>query len=95
MSFWASTDCPACLPTQSWDESRQRLERRRIAMMLAHITEEDLNAMRELIESGRVRPVVDRIFPLDETANAIRYIEGEKNRPGHAREKVIVSMDKK
>ncbi len=43
--------------------------------------------MRELLETGKVKPVVDRRFELSETADALRYL-GE----GHARGKVIISM---
>jgi NADPH:quinone reductase-like Zn-dependent oxidoreductase len=66
---------------------------KKVGMMLAHITPEDLNAMKQLIEAGKVRPVIDRTFPLSETADAIRYCEGEKSRPGHARGKVIITMN--
>ncbi len=67
--------------------------KKKIGMMLARITPEDLNAMKELIEAGKVRPVIDRTFALDETADAIRHCEGEKHRPGHARGKVVVTMN--
>ncbi len=65
---------------------------KKIGMMLAKITAEDLTVMKELIEAGKVRPVVDRIYPLIEAADAIRYCEGEKHRPGHARGKIVVTM---
>jgi len=48
---------------------------------------EDLAALRELVATGAVTPVVDRTFPLDSTADAIGYV-GE----GHARGKVVVSV---
>lgn len=41
----------------------------------------------ELIEAGKLTPVVDRTYPLSETAAAIRYVRG-----GHARAKVVVTM---
>ncbi len=47
----------------------------------------DLDVLTGLIESGRVRPVVDRCYPLDETAEAIRYVEA-----GHARGKVVITV---
>ena len=47
----------------------------------------DLVALRELIESGRVAPAIDRVFPLGETAAAIRYLLD-----GHARGKVVISV---
>ncbi len=49
---------------------------------------EDLAALTELIEAGNVTPVVDRTFPLGETAKALAYY-GE----GHARGKVVITVD--
>jgi NADPH:quinone reductase-like Zn-dependent oxidoreductase len=42
--------------------------------------------MKELIEAGKVKPVIDRCYPLSETAEALRYY-GE----GHARGKVVIT----
>lgn len=47
----------------------------------------DLQRLRELIEAGRVAPVIDRTYPLTQAADAIRYIE-----TGHARGKVVISV---
>ncbi|MGZ5422871.1 MAG: NAD(P)-dependent alcohol dehydrogenase [Aeromicrobium sp.] len=47
----------------------------------------DLAALRELIEAGKVTPVIDRTYPLHETAAAIRYVQ-----EGHARGKVIIAV---
>ncbi len=48
----------------------------------------DLDLMRELIEAGHVKPVIDRTYPLSQTAEAFRYY-GE----GHARGKVVITVD--
>jgi NADPH:quinone reductase-like Zn-dependent oxidoreductase len=48
----------------------------------------DLDFMKELIEAGRVKPVIDRCYPLRETAEALRYY-GE----GHARGKVVITVE--
>jgi len=48
---------------------------------------EDLVVLKELIESGKVTPVIDRTYPLSETPEAIGYV-GE----GHARGKVVITM---
>jgi NADPH:quinone reductase-like Zn-dependent oxidoreductase len=48
---------------------------------------ENLAALKELIESGEVTPVIDRTYPLSETAAAIRYVEVE-----HARAKVVITV---
>lgn len=47
----------------------------------------DWLALRDLLETGKVTPVIGRTFPLDRTADAIRYF-GE----GHARGKVVITV---
>jgi NADPH:quinone reductase-like Zn-dependent oxidoreductase len=58
-----------------------------VVFYIAKLTREDLQVMRELIESGKVTPVVERTYPLSETAEALRYL-GE----GHARGKIVVTV---
>ena len=48
---------------------------------------EDLVFMKELLETGKVVPVIDRCYPLSETAEAIRYLE-----EGHAQGKVAITV---
>ena len=43
--------------------------------------------MRELIESGKLAPVIDRTYPLSEAPEAIRYLEVE-----HARAKFVITV---
>ena len=47
---------------------------------------DDLVILKELVESGKLRPVIDRTYPLHETPAALGYIEG-----GHVRGKVVVT----
>ena len=54
---------------------------------VAKLTGDDVNAMGELLASGKVRTFVERTYPLTEAAEAFRYI-GE----GHAQGKVIVTV---
>jgi NADPH:quinone reductase-like Zn-dependent oxidoreductase len=49
---------------------------------------EDLVSVKELIEAGKVKPVVDRRYPLSEVAEAFRYYA-----KGHVRGKVVIIMD--
>ena len=49
-------------------------------------SKEDLQSLIELIESGKVTPVIDRTHPLSEVPEAIRYLE-----EGHARGKVVIT----
>src|SRR5215213_4798744 len=48
---------------------------------------EDMIILKDLIEAGKVTPVIDRTFPLSEVPEAIRYLE-----EGHARGKVVVTL---
>src|SRR5207253_7629995 len=58
-----------------------------MSMMLAEIRQEDLTVMRDLMEAGKVTPVVDKTYPLSQVREAIKYLEA-----GHARGKVILTM---
>ena len=49
---------------------------------------QDLLVMKELIEAGKVVPVIDRRYSLGETAEAIRYLE-----EGHAQGKVVITVE--
>jgi NADPH:quinone reductase-like Zn-dependent oxidoreductase len=48
---------------------------------------EDMLVLKELIESGKVTPVIDRTYPLSQVPEAIRYLE-----EGHARGKVVITV---
>jgi NADPH:quinone reductase-like Zn-dependent oxidoreductase len=50
--------------------------------------QKDLAFMKGLLEAGKVVPVIDRIYPFKETAEALRYL-GQ----GHARGKVVITME--
>ncbi len=59
-----------------------------LRFFLSHWSAEDLGTIAGLLESGKVRSVIDRRYPLAEAAEAMRYLEG-----GRARGKVIVTMN--
>jgi NADPH:quinone reductase-like Zn-dependent oxidoreductase len=61
---------------------------RKCAFFVAKITREDLTVLRELVEAGKVKPVVERTYPLSEAIEALEYM-GE----GHARGKVAITID--
>jgi NADPH:quinone reductase-like Zn-dependent oxidoreductase len=46
-----------------------------------------LQSLVPLIEAGRLKPVIDRVFPLEQTADAHRYLE-----TGRARGKVVIKV---
>jgi len=56
--------------------------------ILTHKPNKDLALMKELFEAGRVKPVIDKRYPLSEVPEALRYF-GE----GHARGKVVITLE--
>lgn len=61
--------------------------RQRLRALMSAEREEDLRHCGELIEAGKVTPIVDRTYPLSEVPEAIRYL-----REGHARGKVVITV---
>jgi NADPH:quinone reductase-like Zn-dependent oxidoreductase len=57
---------------------------------LARPNKEDLTIVRDLMKSGKVKPVIDRRYNLTEAPQGIRYLEQR-----HARGKVIISLENK
>lgn len=55
--------------------------------MLVKPNPQDLAIVRDMLSAGKIKPVIDRRYPLAETADAIRYIE-----EGHAGGKVIINV---
>ncbi len=60
--------------------------RQNLRRYLSAPNHEDLVVLKELVESGKVTPVIDKTYPLRETPAALGYIEG-----GHARGKVVIT----
>jgi NADPH:quinone reductase-like Zn-dependent oxidoreductase len=60
----------------------------KMGMMLAELNQKDLTFLADLMQSGKVTPVIDRTYKLSDLPDAIRYLE-----QGHARGKVVVSVD--
>lgn len=58
-----------------------------VASFTAQPNQADLLTLKDLLESGKIRSVIDRTYPLAQTADAIRYLE-----TGRARGKVIVTV---
>ena len=64
-----------------------RFVRQGLSTWIATQPKEDLEVLHELLEAGKVTPVVDRTFPLSEVPEAIRYLRG-----GRARGKVVITV---
>ncbi|HVU67419.1 MAG TPA: zinc-binding dehydrogenase, partial [Ktedonobacteraceae bacterium] len=61
--------------------------KQKMGNVLAGPDQQDLAFLGELLERGKVVPVIDRRYPLSEVAQAIRYLE-----EGHARGKVVITV---
>ena len=59
----------------------------KMGMIMAELNKKDLTILGDLMQSGKVTPVIDRTYPLSQIAEAIRYLE-----QGHARGKVIITV---
>lgn len=61
--------------------------RQKVAPFLARVTNDNMVALKELVEAGKLSPVIDRTYPLSQTAEAIRYLE-----EGLVRGKVAITV---
>ena len=59
-----------------------------MGMMMADSNQKDLTILADMMQSGKVKAVIDRTYKLDQVPDAIRYLE-----QGHARGKVIITVD--
>jgi NADPH:quinone reductase-like Zn-dependent oxidoreductase len=60
----------------------------KMGMLMAELNKKDLTTLGDLMQSGKVTPVIDRTYPLSKIAEAIRYLE-----QGHARGKVVITVE--
>jgi len=55
---------------------------------IATLNKADLTILGDLMQAGKVTPVIDRTYKLNETRDALRYLE-----TGHARGKVVITVE--
>jgi NADPH:quinone reductase-like Zn-dependent oxidoreductase len=65
-----------------------RIGRQPMRFFITKPDQKDLVFIKELLEAGKVVPMIDRRYPLSETAEALRYLE-----EGHVRGKVVIIVD--
>ncbi len=64
-----------------------RIGSKKMCFFIAKINQRDLLFLKDLLETGKIVPVIDRQYPLGEVAEALRYRE-----EGHARGKVVITI---
>ena len=68
---------------------RSLFTEQRLLGLISTERRQDLLTLKDLIEAGKLTPVIDRIYPLSEAPEAIRYLQD-----GHARGKVVLTVSK-
>jgi NADPH:quinone reductase-like Zn-dependent oxidoreductase len=58
-----------------------------MVLIVAKINQEDLLFIKELLEAGKIKPFIDKRYPLNEVADALWYLK-----KGHARGKVVITV---
>lgn len=67
---------------------RSRFVNQKFIAYIAQFNKKDMMVLADLMQSGKVTPVIDRAYKLNETADALRYLE-----QGHARGKVVITLE--
>jgi NADPH:quinone reductase-like Zn-dependent oxidoreductase len=84
------------VPKRSWVAPVDRVAKMKIyswfveqpfIFYVARLNKADLEVLRGMMEAGKLKPAIDRRFPLEQIADAMRYME-----EGHARGKVVITV---
>jgi NADPH:quinone reductase-like Zn-dependent oxidoreductase len=62
--------------------------KQKLVPFIASLSQADLTILADMLQSGKIKPVIDRQYPFEQIGAAIRYQE-----TGHARGKVVVTLD--
>ncbi len=65
-----------------------RFRKKKLKIGVADESADNLNLLREWIENGKIKPVIDTLYPLSQTADAQRHYE-----TGHSKGRVVISID--
>jgi len=65
-----------------------RFSEREMGLFMANMNGKDLAVLADMLREGKLKPVIDRRYPLAETREALRYLE-----QGHARGKIVIMLD--
>jgi NADPH:quinone reductase-like Zn-dependent oxidoreductase len=61
---------------------------KKTCFFIANMNHKDLVSLKDLLEAGKVIPIIDRRYPLSNAAEALRYLEG-----GHAQGKIVLTVE--
>ncbi len=67
---------------------RSRFVSQKFIAYIAQFNKADMSILADLMQAGKMTPVIDKTYKLNETADALRYLE-----TGHARGKVVISLE--
>ena len=67
---------------------RSRFVSQKFIAYIAQFNKRDMMVLGDLLQSGKMTPVIDRTYKLNEAADALRYLE-----QGHARGKVVITVE--
>lgn len=76
------------IQAETIDRRSRAMCRQTISILSMHYNRDDLTLIKELLESGKVKPLVDGCYPLEETPDAIRYFEND-----HPNGKIVISIN--
>jgi NADPH:quinone reductase-like Zn-dependent oxidoreductase len=64
-----------------------RIGSKKTCFFIANINQKDLVSLKDLLEAGKLVPVIDRRYPLSDAAEALRYLEER-----HAQGKIVLTV---
>jgi NADPH:quinone reductase-like Zn-dependent oxidoreductase len=71
-----------------WAMVFSKFVNQQMGMMMADANHNDLTILADMMQSGKLKPMIDRTYKLEQVPDAIRYVE-----QGHARGKVVITVD--
>jgi NADPH:quinone reductase-like Zn-dependent oxidoreductase len=71
-----------------WAMVFSKFVNQQMGMMMADANQKDLTVLADMMQTGKLKPVIDRTYKLEQVPDAIRYVE-----QGHARGKVVITVD--
>jgi NADPH:quinone reductase-like Zn-dependent oxidoreductase len=71
-----------------WAMFFSKFVNQQMGMMMADANQKDLTVLADMMQTGKLKPVIDRTYKLEQVPDAVRYVE-----QGHARGKVVITVE--